>query len=342
MKAEKETIRKKIVAKFLENTNSSMRLIASQLHLPVSTVRRNIIKFRDQHTIGDKPKSGRPKGPVNKKLEKIVVQLLKNKSLLSVRDLAQKTQTSASMIQRVKKRQGYKSYKKQKIPKQSVEQRKRSILRARRLYYKICIGFEGCMVLDDETYSKMNLKTLPGPQYYTKKIGGDAANEIKTIQVEKYGPKMLIWQAICSCGQRSRPFFTAGTVNSEIYIKEYLQKRLLPFLEEHKLRNVSTIFWPDLASSHYAKDVLNWFQDKNVNFVPKDMNPPNCPQLRPVERYWANIKRILRKDGVAAKSAKHFQARWKIADKKVTDDYVRSLMVHIKGKIREFSREKIT
>lgn len=165
MKVEKEAIRKRIVAKYLENSSCSMSFIALQLHLPVSTVRRTIIKFRDEQTIEDKPKSGRPRGPSNKILEKKIVRVLKSKPLLSVRDVAQKTKTSASMVQRAKTRNGYKSYKKVKIPKLTAIQRKRAIQRARRLYYQICVGFNGCMILDDETYSKMDLKTLPGQQY---------------------------------------------------------------------------------------------------------------------------------------------------------------------------------
>lgn len=123
---------------------------------------------------------------------------------------------------------------------------------------------------------------------------------------------MLIWQAICSCGKRYQPFFSTGTINANIYLTECLQKRLLPFIRDHKLRKLPTIFWPDLATSHYSKTVLNWLAEKEIKFVPKDMNPPNCPQLRPVERYWAHIKRILKNDGRAVKTAKEFQARWTV------------------------------
>ena len=27
--------------------------------------------------------------------------------------------------------------------------------------------------------------------------------------------------------------------------------------------------------------------DENVNFVPKEVNPPNVPQVRPIENFWA-------------------------------------------------------
>jgi hypothetical protein len=59
----------------------------------------------------------------------------------------------------------------------------------------------------------------------------------------------MVWQAICGCGSRSSSFITSKTINQDVYIKECLQKRLLPFARKH---NESVIFWPDLAPCHYG------------------------------------------------------------------------------------------
>ena len=56
-----------------------------------------------------------------------------------------------------------------------------------------------------------------------------------------------------------------------------------------------TIFWPDLASCHYTKDVLEWCKANDVDFVSKDLNPPNTLELRPIEKYWAIMKEHLLK-----------------------------------------------
>lgn len=85
---------------------------------------------------------------------------------------------------------------------------------------------------------------------------------------------------------------TNGTINSDIYIKECLQKRLLPFMRKHR---VPTFFWPDLESCIYSKMALEWYKANNVTLVPKDANPPNCPELRPIEKYWALVKQTLKK-----------------------------------------------
>ena len=70
-------------------------------------------------------------------------------------------------------------------------------------------------------------------------------------------------------------------------LKECLQKRLLLLIKSHNNRPV---FWPDLASIYYCKLAMEWYKKNNVKFVPKTENPPNCPELRVIEKYWAIIK----------------------------------------------------
>jgi len=47
---------------------------------------------------------------------------------------------------------------------------------------------------------------------------------------------------------------------------------------------------------------VKWYEDNGVNFVPKSLNPPAVPELRPIERYWAIIKNKLQKIGKTAKT----------------------------------------
>ena len=63
------------------------------------------------------------------------------------------------------------------------------------------------------------------------------------------------------------------------------EKKLLPFIYEYH-GDLNYIFWPDLASAHYSSMTVQWMQE-NVNFVEKKLNPPNVPQARPIENFWA-------------------------------------------------------
>ena len=92
----------------------------------------------------------------------------------------------------------------------------------------------------------------------------------------------MIWVAISNRGI-SKPLFRPSkseAVDSDIYINECLEKRLLPFIREHH-PDSNYIFWPDLAGCHYTKQTVAW-TDENAKFVLKEINPPNVPQTRPI------------------------------------------------------------
>jgi len=165
---------------------------------------------------------------------------------------------------------------------------------------------------------------------------GELLDESETpIRIEKFGSKKLIWKAICQCGKASNFFATNGVLNSDTYITECLRKRLLPFLQFHL---GSTIFWPDLASVHYSRKTRNWLEANNVSYVAKDMNPPNVPELRPIERYWSVLNEKLRNDGRITKSDADFSRILRKVSGQIERQLLQNLMNPIKRKLRSFSR----
>ena len=63
---------------------------------------------------------------------------------------------------------------------------------------------------------------------------------------------VMVWVAISPRGMPKPVFYRSGSpsVDSHIYIDKFLQKSLLPFIQEHHADS-NYIFWPDLASAHY-------------------------------------------------------------------------------------------
>lgn len=151
---------------------------------------------------------------------------------------------------------------------------------------------------------------------------------MRSIQI---GRLKSLWQAVCSCGLKSRAFVTSSTLNSDIYINECLQKRLLPLIRSH---NSPCLFWPDLASCHYSKKTLEWYETKELFFVPKKLNPPNCPQFRPIEKYWGIGKGYLRKTGKTINSAQDLVKEWSLVGRKITKTIVQKLMGSIIKNVR--------
>lgn len=322
-----------IVRKHHENPGMSHNDMAKSLKIAKSTVTSVLKKYKETLSIDKKKGSGRKKGFVSQKKAKSVLAALKRNPGLSVRDVAKKVCMSSSYVQKVRKQAGLQSFKVNAAPNRNDKQNKTAKTRARKLYDQVINKFD-CIVMDDETYVKADFKQIPGQQFYSAKKRGLVAENFKIKKLDKFPKKYLIWQAICTCGLKSRIFVTTGTVNQKIYVKECLQKLLLPFLKLHK---GSTLFWPDLASSHYGKVAMEWYAQNGVSIVTREVNPPNCPQLRPIETYWAIIKRKLLKTKGRAQNEQEFKQKWRKAADSVTIAGVQRLMAGVKSKVRKFA-----
>lgn len=259
--------RKSILHKYLENPSRSAASIAKELKLPSSTARSVIKRFKSSLSIERKPGSGRKKGPLNKKLHQKVVKSIKSNPGLSQSDLAKRHGTSETFIRKTIEGAGLKCYRAIKTPRRNDKQDINAKKRARLLQDNVLTKFNGCLIMDDETYLKCDHKQIPGRKFYYSSKRLNVSSKFKYVQVEKYAKKMLIWQAICSCGIKSRPFFTAKTLNSELYVKECLKERLLPMIRSH---SSPVKFWPDLASCHYSKFTTKWYQENKVDVIPKE------------------------------------------------------------------------
>lgn len=134
---------------------------------------------------------------------------------------------------------------------------------------------------------------------------------------------------------RSKPFLTTSTLTSKIYIEECLQERLLPLIRQHRS---PIMFWPDLASIHYSRMTLQWFDDNGVQVVPRNSNPPNCPEFRPIEKFWAIGKAFLKKSRGAIKNADSLLRQWNRAVATIENSVVQKQMAAIKRKVRLFVR----
>lgn len=323
--------REKIVDIFLQNPDYTQKKIAQIVGVGSATVKRAIRNYKLNISNDRKPGQGRSVGPADPQMERKALKLFERRRNDSTRDLARKLGTSASMIQRIKARNGYKTYTKQNIAKKTTKQFNDGIDRAKNFESFLRGKKNHCMIMDDETYVKLDFSTLPGKEFYIKKPGETLPASTTTFASEKFPAKRMIWQAICECGERSRPFVVTGTMNSQLYIDECLQKRLLPFVTDHK---VPCIFWPDLAPIHYSRSALQWFEDNNIQLVPKTANPASVPEDRPIERYWALCKRELKKEPKAAVNDKEFKYRWKRASSRVTDETIKSMMATVRQKIK--------
>ena len=80
------------------------------------------------------------------------------------------------------------------------------------------------------------------------------------------------------------------SMNAPTYIQECLKKRLLKFIDLHYESREEIVFWPDLASCHYSSQTQEFLKTEGIVCVPRDQNPPNAPQIRPIENFFGILK----------------------------------------------------
>ena len=66
-------------------------------------------------------------------------------------------------------------------------------------------------------------------------------------------------------------------------------------------------------------------------------NPPNTPELRPIEKYWAIMKQHLLKRPKVVKTVEELKKVWVYMQKTVDSQVVQNLMAGVKAKVRAFA-----
>ena len=112
------------------------------------------------------------------------------------------------------------------------------------------------VVIDDGSYFPFSQETVPGNDCFFSTNKENTPPLVRYRQKKTYEPKVLVSLAVSEDGH-SEPFFrTRGlSINGEVYREECIWGRLQPFLQEvHSDDEV--LFWPHLASAHYARSAL--------------------------------------------------------------------------------------
>lgn len=205
MKITKQEERRKIIiSKYLENKNASINSIAKELKFPPSTVKTVINRFNQTFTTLRKTGSGRKKGFANpSKAQKVARYAQKNPDA-SLRNIALKFKVGKTWVADVLSAFDLKAYKVQKNANRNDQQAANAKKRARKLYDDFLSKVKRCTCMDDETYVVADFQQLPGRSFYCAFKRFAVASCFKYQRLSKFPRKFMVWQAICSCGKRSR------------------------------------------------------------------------------------------------------------------------------------------
>jgi hypothetical protein len=152
----------------------------------------------------------------------------------------------------------------------------------------------------------------------------------------------MVWVAISPKGISRSVFIQSGlAINQNNYISKCLKPGLLPLLNRHYNDSNKYIFWPDLASSHYAKKAIEFLYENNIPFVPKAMNPANLPQVRPIEDFWSHLKSMVYDRGWEASSLVQLRHRISYCLGKLDLKFVQHLIGGVNRRLRNVIRHGV-
>ena len=279
------------------------------------------------------PKSGRPKITLSPKSRKSMRRSTVGKVALSYRSLGEKYGKDPKTVKRVLLDMGIKKKPRVVIPKSSEGQKSRQQQRLHKARKGLLRSRNGLdVVMDDESYFPF---TYFGSKEHYFEGRDKPKRDIKFKEKEKFEPKLLMWLAISRKG-RSIPFIMPSkmNVNAKVYQERMISDRLMPFLQDN-YPNGGYVFWPDLASAHYANATQNLMKDLGITFVPKDQNPPAAPEVRPIEKFWQHLKSRVYKGGWKAKTEAQLRSRILQMLDTFDDQYFDNLMSKVKSKVRK-------
>jgi len=302
------------------------------------TICRILQRYDARGTAIYKKHEGRTATVLTSKVVNQVDQAYKRDPNLSVRKLAQKLNISPRSVHRAKvdklKLQTFKAISTPKYVKDQAERAKRN---CRKIVEKrLSKEPQKILVIDDETYCPIDPDDINGPKYYTCKHKSDVSVKAKTKPKKKFVKQYLVWQCMDETGAVSKPYVTTATMTNKNYLKSCLKRILIPFINGRDV-----LFWPDMASCHYHRNVTDFLGAKNIDFVQKENNAPSVPQARPIEKFWALCKAEYRKRRKPAKNLRSFRTIWSNISKKVAKKSGKALMRGVRKKLRQIGRKGV-
>lgn len=300
-----------------------------------STVYSILKTFEERKTVERKPGSGRRCAKLTPPVKKRLLKAACDKKGVSCRKLAGKFNVDPSHVCRVLRKEGVSFHKRRKAPANKPGQEEKQQKRCRKLSRDIFPAKSATkIVMDDESYFCLKGDNMPCNSGFYTRDKENTPPSVKYRFQEKYPTKVLVWAAVSEEGV-SDVFFmpSRGCIDGETYRRECVEKRLLPFIQEHHADG-DYVFWPDLASAHYAHATLELLQEHNVPFVPKEANPPNMPQLRPVENFWGVLKQAVYANGWEAETTAQLKRKIKKCAREFDIGSLQASFQGLKTKIR--------
>jgi hypothetical protein len=340
--SEQEALRKRVYEFYMKNKTEGKKYTADHFlaeEVAKSTIYDIIKRAESESGYERVVGSGRTAIIMTKTKIKRLKERFDHKDDISQRQAASEFDCSQPYISKtLATKTNIRERKKIKIPLRTEKQKEDARIKCSRLFF---IMLKLLCIMDDESYFTCGHTNISGNgRFYTSDIK-KTWSSVKHRPVAKFPKKLLVWFCFSERGISEPYFVPSGTaINQHTYWKDCIKARLLPFIKKYH-SDGKYIFWPDLASSHYAKTVIANLQTAKVNFVEKAANPANLPEVRPIEDLWGIIKAQVYKNNWQAKNLVQLRTRIKKCFKKLQPELIQRLARSIPSRLDQIRKKGV-
>ncbi|KAJ3641425.1 hypothetical protein Zmor_027932 [Zophobas morio] len=309
------------------------------MNVPKRTIYDICQRVDSSKSITRKPGSGRPAKKMPKKKVMSLVADAHGKLGVSLRKLGRKYKIDKKYVSNILKKEGVSRKVRKTAPKYTNKQKSEQKKKLRQLSENEFAPSNGLeIIIDDESFFTLDGSDTANNRHYYCKSGQVVDTEVYFKRKKKFVSKVLVWVAISPRGHSAAYICPSGnSVNAQIYEKYCIRSRLRRFIND-KHADGQFIFWPDMATAHYAGSVIQAYNELQIKYIEKSRNVPNVPQLRPIERFWRHLKREVYSGGWEASTTDELKARIRQKLRQIPSTVYVHMMRRVKTKIRQASR----